>query len=271
MQITGHGISRATLSEFTSATDAFFALDAAAKARYRCPPGINRGYTPPRAESLASSLGLATAADLFEAVNVGTSAADFPGLDLPPGRLRGERLPGARSRLRGRRHRLVRGGRPGGPDDGADLRRGPRRPRGLLRRVHRPLDRRAADEQLPAAGPRRRARAGPARHGGAHRLRHRDRAVGRPGARPGDPRRRRELAPGHAGRRRPAGQPGRRDRPLDERGVDLHPAPRRRPAARRRPGAAAECRLLPRRQRGRGDRAACRAVSPPSIRPATSR
>jgi isopenicillin N synthase-like dioxygenase len=83
MQITGHGIPQTTLSEFTRATDAFFALDAAAKARYRCPPGINRGYTPPRAESLANSLGLASAADLFEAINVGTSAADFPGIELP--------------------------------------------------------------------------------------------------------------------------------------------------------------------------------------------
>jgi isopenicillin N synthase-like dioxygenase len=83
MQITGHGIPGTVLSEFTAATDAFFALDAQAKAGYRCPPGINRGYTPPRAESLAHSLGLASAADLFEAMNVGTSAADFPGIDLP--------------------------------------------------------------------------------------------------------------------------------------------------------------------------------------------
>jgi isopenicillin N synthase-like dioxygenase len=83
MQITGHGIPGTTLHEFTAATDAFFALGARAKAGYRCPPGINRGYTPPRAESLANSLGLASAADLFEAMNVGTSAADFPGLDLP--------------------------------------------------------------------------------------------------------------------------------------------------------------------------------------------
>jgi isopenicillin N synthase-like dioxygenase len=84
MQITGHGIPVSTLSELLAAMDAFFALDAAAKARYRCPPGVNRGYTPPRAESLASSLGLVTAADLFEAINVGRPAADFPGLDLPP-------------------------------------------------------------------------------------------------------------------------------------------------------------------------------------------
>lgn len=83
MQVTGHGIPAATLSEFTGATDAFFALDAQAKAKYRCPPGINRGYTPPKAESLSNSLGLASAADLFEAINVGTTTADFPGLDLP--------------------------------------------------------------------------------------------------------------------------------------------------------------------------------------------
>jgi isopenicillin N synthase-like dioxygenase len=83
MQITGHGIAETTLSEFISAADAFFALDPAAKARYRGPAGINRGYTPPKAESLANSLGLAAAADLFEAMNVGTPAADFPGLDLP--------------------------------------------------------------------------------------------------------------------------------------------------------------------------------------------
>jgi isopenicillin N synthase-like dioxygenase len=83
MQVTGHGIPVTTLTEFTRATDAFFALDAQAKARYRCPPGINRGYTPPQAESLANSLGLASAADRFEAINVGSCAADFPGLDLP--------------------------------------------------------------------------------------------------------------------------------------------------------------------------------------------
>ena len=83
MQITGHGITAATRNEFTRATDAFFALDLEAKKRYRCPPGVNRGYTPPKAESLANSLGLASAADLFEAINVGSTAADYPGLDLP--------------------------------------------------------------------------------------------------------------------------------------------------------------------------------------------
>jgi isopenicillin N synthase-like dioxygenase len=80
MQIVGHGIPVATLSDFTTAIDAFFALDAETKGKYRCPPGINRGYTPPTAERLANSLGLTSAGDLFEAFNVGTSLADYPGV-----------------------------------------------------------------------------------------------------------------------------------------------------------------------------------------------
>jgi len=82
MQITGHGIPDSVLADFTAATDAFFAQDAATKSAYRCPPGVNRGYTPPKAESLANSLGLTSAADLFEAFNVGTQASDFPDLEL---------------------------------------------------------------------------------------------------------------------------------------------------------------------------------------------
>lgn len=68
MQITGHGIPAATLGALAAATDAFFALDAKLKHKYRCPPGINRGYTPPKTEN---SLGPATAAGLFEAMNIG--------------------------------------------------------------------------------------------------------------------------------------------------------------------------------------------------------
>jgi isopenicillin N synthase-like dioxygenase len=83
MQIVGHGIPEHTLRAFTAATDAFFALDAAAKSAYRCPPSINRGYTPPRSEALTNSLGLPSPADLFEAFNVGSQARDHPGLDLP--------------------------------------------------------------------------------------------------------------------------------------------------------------------------------------------
>lgn len=83
MQIVGHGIPASTLHAFTTATDAFFALDAVVKGAYRCPPSVNRGYTPPKSEALAASLGLVSAADLFEAFNVGTEAAQYPALTLP--------------------------------------------------------------------------------------------------------------------------------------------------------------------------------------------
>jgi isopenicillin N synthase-like dioxygenase len=84
MQITGHGIAQPTLDAFIAALDAFFARDLAAKSVYRCPPGVNRGYTPPMAESLANSLGLVSASDLFEAFNIGAQHTDFPDLDLSP-------------------------------------------------------------------------------------------------------------------------------------------------------------------------------------------
>jgi isopenicillin N synthase-like dioxygenase len=83
LQVVGHAIPAATLDAFVAATSAFFDLDLATKSAYRCPPGINRGYTPPKAEALANSLGLVSAADLFEAINIGTAAADYPELDLP--------------------------------------------------------------------------------------------------------------------------------------------------------------------------------------------
>jgi isopenicillin N synthase-like dioxygenase len=84
MQIVGHGIAEATKEAFLAAADAFFALEPAVKNTYRCPPGINRGYSPPKSEYLASSLGMVSAADLFEAINIGTDAAAYPELDLPP-------------------------------------------------------------------------------------------------------------------------------------------------------------------------------------------
>jgi isopenicillin N synthase-like dioxygenase len=83
MQIVGHGVPASTLSAFTEATDAFFALDAKTKVTHRCPPEVNRGYTPPKSEALANSLGLVSAADLFEAFNVGSQTSDYPNLNLP--------------------------------------------------------------------------------------------------------------------------------------------------------------------------------------------
>ncbi|MEC3917139.1 isopenicillin N synthase family dioxygenase [Nocardia sp. CDC160] len=86
MQIVGHAIPGAVIEEFTAAMDAFFALPLAAKTEYRTPPAINRGYSPPKSESLSLSLGVESATrmnDFFEAFNVGVSGADYPGLELP--------------------------------------------------------------------------------------------------------------------------------------------------------------------------------------------
>jgi isopenicillin N synthase-like dioxygenase len=85
-QVRGHGISDATIAELASAMDVLFALDSVDKARYRAPAAVNRGYTPPRSESLSLSLGIAQpgdAYDTFEAFNVGAEASSFPRLDLP--------------------------------------------------------------------------------------------------------------------------------------------------------------------------------------------
>lgn len=81
LQILGHGIPPAVIEGLADAMDEFFALPSASKSAYRTPPRINRGYTPPRTESLILSLGLQPAdrmKDYFEAFNVGASQADYP-------------------------------------------------------------------------------------------------------------------------------------------------------------------------------------------------
>ncbi|MFL2001102.1 isopenicillin N synthase family dioxygenase [Microbacterium sp. A1-JK] len=89
IQITGHGIPEAVIDGLTGAIDAFFALDLEEKKRYRTPPQINRGYSPPKSESLSLSLGVESANrmnDFFEAFNVGAtqeSYPDSPGLPQP--------------------------------------------------------------------------------------------------------------------------------------------------------------------------------------------
>lgn len=86
MQIAGHGVPGAVIDGFTAALDAFFALGLEQKKEYRTPPEINRGYSPPKSESLSLSLGVESAGrmkDFFEAFNVGVPAARYPGLDLP--------------------------------------------------------------------------------------------------------------------------------------------------------------------------------------------
>ena len=86
MQILGHGIPDETIAGLTEAMDAFFALDLETKKTYKTPPKINRGYSPPKSESLSLSLGVESANrmnDFFEAFNVGAAKSDYPGVDLP--------------------------------------------------------------------------------------------------------------------------------------------------------------------------------------------
>ncbi|MFT4230448.1 MAG: 2-oxoglutarate and iron-dependent oxygenase domain-containing protein [Microbacterium sp.] len=81
IQITGHAIPDEITHGLTDAMDRFFALDPAQKKAYRTPPEINRGYSPPKSESLSLSLGVEQASrmnDFFEAFNVGANQADYP-------------------------------------------------------------------------------------------------------------------------------------------------------------------------------------------------
>lgn len=87
VQITGHGVPDDVIAGLAAAMDAFFGQDLEIKQTYRTPPEINRGYAPPRSESLSLSLGVEQASrmnDFFEAFNVGSEAADYPDLELPP-------------------------------------------------------------------------------------------------------------------------------------------------------------------------------------------
>nr|AXL05635.1 isopenicillin N synthase family oxygenase [uncultured bacterium] len=84
VQILGHGVPQGVLTGLTDAVDAFFTMPLEAKKSYRV-PGANRGYSPPRSESLSLSLGIESASrmnDFFEAFNIGAEARSFPHLDL---------------------------------------------------------------------------------------------------------------------------------------------------------------------------------------------
>lgn len=86
MQIAGHAVPDAVIDRFAAALDSFFALGPEIKQAYRTPPEINRGYSPPKSESLSLSLGVESATrmnDFFEAFNIGVTSADYPGLELP--------------------------------------------------------------------------------------------------------------------------------------------------------------------------------------------
>lgn len=85
MQITGHGIPEAVVAALAQGMDDFFGLPLRQKEAWRpSAVEINRGYTSPLSERLSYSAGVASAADLFEAFNVGSAHTDFPGLTLDP-------------------------------------------------------------------------------------------------------------------------------------------------------------------------------------------
>ncbi|MBT0773354.1 isopenicillin N synthase family oxygenase [Kineosporia sp. J2-2] len=85
IQILGHGVDPATARGLAGALDDLFGLPLETKRRWVRPPAENRGYTPPRSESLALSAGVQSETrmkDFFEAYNVGSSCSDHPGTDL---------------------------------------------------------------------------------------------------------------------------------------------------------------------------------------------
>ena len=87
MQIVGHGIPDAVITDLTGGLDEFFALPLEVKKAYVRPASENRGYSPPKSESLSYSLGvdpITRMNDFFEAYNVGTSAAEYPGSTATP-------------------------------------------------------------------------------------------------------------------------------------------------------------------------------------------
>lgn len=82
IQIIGHGVPTDISDGLASAMDDFFGQDLEAKKQWVRPPHENRGYSPPKSESLSYSLGVDPVTrmnDFFEAYNVGSSEADFPG------------------------------------------------------------------------------------------------------------------------------------------------------------------------------------------------
>ncbi|WP_433800338.1 isopenicillin N synthase family dioxygenase [Actinomycetospora sp. CA-084318] len=80
VQLVGHGVRPRSVAALSDAVDAFFALPPERKQALIVTDGTNRGYSPPRSESLSRSLGVEQTGnmnDYFEAFNVGT-AADGP-------------------------------------------------------------------------------------------------------------------------------------------------------------------------------------------------
>ena len=86
LQVVGHGISDATIGGLAEAIDNIFSLPLEEKMALCAPPKANRGYFASQSSSLSRTIGIEQTYgrnDYFEAYNVGTTAEDFPGLDLP--------------------------------------------------------------------------------------------------------------------------------------------------------------------------------------------
>ncbi|MBF6332894.1 isopenicillin N synthase family dioxygenase [Nocardia transvalensis] len=84
LQILGHGIPDDVQAGLARAMDGLFGSAPEFKNSYRV-TGANRGYSPPKSESLSLTVGIESAArmnDFFEAFNVGVEARSFAGLGL---------------------------------------------------------------------------------------------------------------------------------------------------------------------------------------------
>ncbi|WP_370247558.1 isopenicillin N synthase family dioxygenase [Nocardioides sp.] len=80
IQIRGHGIAPQAVEALLDAMDAFFGLALAQKRAWQRPTAENRGYTPPKSETLALSAGVQSETrmkDFFEAFNVGSAASEL--------------------------------------------------------------------------------------------------------------------------------------------------------------------------------------------------
>lgn len=86
IQIVGHGVAPEVMTGLADALDEFYALPLEVKKRYTR-AGENRGYSPPKSESLSMSLGVAAANqmnDFYEAFTVGSERDWYPGVSGLP-------------------------------------------------------------------------------------------------------------------------------------------------------------------------------------------
>lgn len=87
IQIVGHGVPDDLIAGLGDALDDFFALPVASKKAWQRPAAENRGYSPPKSESLSLSLGVESATrmnDFFEAFNIGRSASELRHVEVDP-------------------------------------------------------------------------------------------------------------------------------------------------------------------------------------------